>query len=55
MGIGYEMIGSQQGRVGYYHLISNKCKRNDCFIKNNQERLIDLADFTLQEQPEDNI
>ena len=25
-----------------------------CFIKNDQEILLDLANFTLQEQPEDN-
>ena len=24
-------------------------------LKNNQEILLDLADFTLQEQPEDNL
>ena len=41
--------------VGYNHLISNKCKWNNCFIKNNQEKLLDLADFALQEQPEDNL
>ena len=27
----------------------------NCFIKNNQEMLLDLADFVLQEQPEDNL
>ena len=26
----------------------------NCSIKNNQEILLDLADFALQEQPEDN-
>ena len=26
---------------------------NNCFIKNNQEMLLDFADFALQEQPED--
>ena len=36
------------------HLISNKHEWNDCFIKKNQEMLLDLADFTLQEQPQDN-
>ena len=31
------MIDSQRGaqrRVGYNHLISNKCEWNNCFIKN---------------------
>ena len=41
-------------QFGYNHLISNKHKWNNCFIKNNQETLLDLADFALQEQPEDN-
>ena len=27
---------------------------NYCFIKNNQEILLDLTDFVLSEQPEDN-
>ena len=40
-------------RVGYNHLISNKCEWNNCFIKNNQEILLDFADFALREQPED--
>ena len=26
-----------------------------CFIKNNQEILLDLADFALKEKPEDNL
>ena len=43
-----------QCRVGYNHLIFNKRKWNDCFIRNNQELLLDCADFALQEQPEDN-
>ena len=33
--------------VGYNHLISNKREWNNCFIKNNQEILLDLADFDL--------
>ena len=37
------------------HLISNKREWNNRFIKNNQEILLDLADFALQEQPEDNL
>ena len=52
------MIDSQRGakrRVGYNHLISNKRKWNNCFIKNNQEILLDLTDFAVQEQPEDNL
>ena len=56
--VGYEMIDSQRGalrRSGYDHLISNKRKWNNCFIKNNQEMLLDHADFALQEQAEDNL
>ena len=45
------MIDSQRG-AGYNHLISNKREWNNCFIKNNQEILLDHADFALQEQPE---
>ena len=40
--------------VGYNHLISNKRKWNNCFIENNQEILLDLTDFAVQEQPADN-
>ena len=40
---------------GYNHLISNKGERNNCFIKNNQELLLDFVDFVLKERPEDNI
>ena len=36
------------------YLISNKRECNNCFIKNNPEILLDFADFTLQEQLEDN-
>ena len=46
--VGYEMIDSQRGakrRVGYNHLISNKREWNNCFIKNNQEILLELAGF----------
>ena len=49
------MIYSQGGAtllIGYNHLISNKLK---CFIKNNQDILLDLTDFALQEQTEDNL
>ena len=54
------MIDSKRGakrRVGYNRLISNKSEWNtcNCFIKNNQEILLDLADFALQELPEDNL
>ena len=48
------MIDCQRGaqrRVGYNHLISNKREWNNCFIKNNQEILLDLADLALKEQP----
>ena len=41
--------------VGYDHLISNKRKWNNCFIKNNQEIWLGVPDFALQEQPEDNL
>ena len=44
--VGYEMIDSQRS---YNHLISNKREWNNCFIKNNQEIFLDLADFALQE------
>ena len=46
------MIDSQQG---YNHLLSNKREWNNCLIKNNQEILLDLADFALQEQPRKKI
>ena len=46
------MIDSQQG---YKHLLSNKREWNNCLIKNNQEILLDLADFALQEQPRKKI
>ena len=52
------MIDSRRGaqrRVGYNHLISNKREWNNCFIKNNQEMLLDHADFALQEQAADNL
>ena len=35
--------------------MSNKRQLNNCFIKNNQEILLDLADVTLQEQQKDNL
>ena len=44
-----------QCQVGYKDLISNKHEWDNCFIKNNREILQDLADFALQEQPEDNF
>ena len=42
--VGYEVKDSQRGtkrRVGYNHLISNKCEWNNFFIKNNPEILLD--------------
>ena len=39
----------------YIILKCNKCEWNNCIIKNNQEILLDLADFALQEQPEGNL
>ena len=47
------MMDSQRGT--YNHLISNKREWNNCFIKNNQEIMLDLADFALQEHQEDNL
>ena len=41
-----------RARVGVNHTISNKRELNNCFIKNNGEILLDLANFALQEQPE---
>ena len=35
--------------------IINKREWNNCFIKNNQDMLLYLADFALQEQAEDNL
>ena len=37
--------------------VFGKLKREwtNCFIKSNQEILIDLADFALREQPEENL
>ena len=52
------MIDSQLGAthlVSYNHFISNKREWNNFFIKNNQEILPDIADFALQEQPEDKL
>ena len=49
MRVGYEMTDDHN------HLISNKRERNNCFIKNNQEILLDLDDFASQEQLEDNL
>ena len=48
------MIDSQRG-AGYNHLIFNKREWNNCFIKINQEMLLNHADFALQEQAEDNL
>ena len=39
--VGYEMTDD------YNHLISNKRERDNSFIKNNQETLLDLDDFAL--------
>ena len=40
-------------RVGYE--VINKRKWHNCFTKNYEELLPDLADFAFQEQPEDNL
>ena len=58
MRVGYEMIIANEARsteLAIYHLISNKCEWNNCFIKNNKEILLNLADFALQEQLEGNL
>ena len=52
------MIDSQKkddsAEFGYNdHLLFNK--RDNRFIKNIQEMLLDLANFTMQEQLEDNL
>ena len=39
----------------FNRLLSNKREWNNCFIKNNQETLLDLADFALQGQLVDNL
>ena len=31
-------------------IIINKREWNNCFVKNNQETLLDFADFALQEE-----
>ena len=49
------MIHNQRGAFGYHHIISNKREWNFCFMENNREILLDLADFARQEQPEDNL
>ena len=52
------MIDSQRSakrRVGRNHLISNKREWKNCFIKNNQDILLDLADLALQDKPDDNF
>ena len=52
MRIGCEMI-ARSTESAIYHLISNNC----CLLKTIKKlcNLLDLADFTLQEQPEDNL
>ena len=51
--VGYEMIDHIiRAIIISYPISVHEC--NNCFIlKNNQEILLDLADFVLQEQPED--
>ena len=38
-----------------YPICTSVIQWKNCFIKNNQEMLLDLTDFVLQEQPEDNL
>ena len=47
------MIDSQRA-ITTDHRISNNREWNNCFIKNNQEISLDIAEFALQE-PEDNL
>ena len=49
------MIDSFTRLVGYNHLIFNKREWNNCFIKNNQEVLLDFSDFASQVQVEDDL
>ena len=54
------MIDNKQGmyiQVGYNHLISNKCEWNNIVLLKTLKKynLLDLADFVLQEQTEDNL
>ena len=55
------MIDSQRGAPRRFisaqlsSSVSNKREWKSCFVKKNQEILLDLAGFTLQEQPEDNL
>ena len=54
--VGYEMIANEARSTELAnHLMSNKREWNYYFIKNNQEILLDLADFAFQEQSEDNL
>ena len=57
MRVEYEMIAKEarSAELVNNHLISKKCEWYDCFIKSNQEILLDLADFALQEKPEDKL
>ena len=46
----YKIIDSQQGaerRVGFNHLVSNEREWNNCFVKNNNEKLVNLADLVI--------
>ena len=38
-----------------YPTSHSEWNNNYCFIKNNQEILLDLANFALQEQPKDSL
>ena len=49
--VGYEMVDSQRGvscRVGYNHVISNKHKWNNRFIKNAHKILRILSNFICE-------
>ena len=55
--VGYEMNGSQRGlsvELAIISYMSKKREWDNCFIRNNQEILLYLADYTLKQQPEDN-
>ena len=49
------MINSQRGAKREWNNCFIKSEWNNGFIKNNQEIMLDLADFALQEQPEENL
>ena len=49
------MLLFHERRLNMRSQITTRHKWDYCFIEDNQEILLDLADFTMQEQPEDNL